>query len=184
MKKLFFIGILVLVSASLLFANGDGENSEAVEQSPSSYFKDNFSLEWSVEGKDITFTLRAKTTGWISVGFNPSQVMVDAQIIIGAVTDGETLIRDDFGNGLFTHIPDTAAGGTDDITLLSGREADGWTELVFSIPIDSGDEYDSRLTLGKSHKVLIAYGPDGIDSFKTKHSFKTSFTATFGGAEN
>jgi hypothetical protein len=181
MKKVIILIVMLAVSISFIAASGDKEEAvvSTATDSASSASLDNASLAWEVSGEEIIFTFAANTTGWISVGFNPSRVMKDAQYVIGYVADGQTAVRDDFGTGTFAHGPDTDLGGTDDIRLISGREENGWTELVFALPIDSGDEYDVPLTIGETHKILIAYGPDGKDDFRTKHTFKTSFEATF-----
>jgi len=178
MKKLFLAACIVFFATALLFASGKSESADDISDNSASF--DSISLSWEVSDSEILFTLAAETTGWVSVGFNPSQVMKDAQFIIGYVNaSGEVEIRDDYGNGMFSHAPDTNAGGTDDIRLISGRESDGWTELVFALPIDSGDRYDSPLTPGETHKVLLAHGPDNKDDFRTTHSFRTSFNVQF-----
>ena len=184
MKKLSIFLTLLIISASLLFASGGKEAhveaTESVDAVTSASF-DNISLSWEVSesGDELIFILSAKTTGWVAVGFDPSQIMKDAQFVIGYVNSGDVEIRDDFGNGLFSHAPDTALGGTNDIRLISGREEDEWTQIVFALPINSGDDKDVPLTLGEKHKILLAFGPDNKDDFRAKHSFRTSFEAIF-----
>lgn len=184
MKKLCIFLTLLMLSASLIFASGGKEAhveaSESVDAVTSASF-DNISLAWEVSesGDEIIFTLSAKTTGWVAVGFDPSQIMKGAQFVIGYVNSGDVEIRDDFGNGMFSHAPDTGLGGTDDVRLISGREEDEWTQIVFALPIQSGDNNDVPLTLGEKHKILLAFGPDNKDDFRTTHSFRTSFEAVF-----
>jgi hypothetical protein len=176
-KAVYTVLLLLMIPVMSLAASGGGEDPVQADGDPTSVTAENFRLSWETEEEQIIFTFSAATTGWISVGFNPSRVMKDAQYVIGYVSGGTASVRDDFGTGTFSHGPDTDLGGTDDVQLVSAREADGWTEIVFALPIDSGDAYDTVLTPGETHTVLIAYGPDDRDDFTTKHRFKTSFEA-------
>ncbi|MBL7006257.1 MAG: hypothetical protein ISR78_04160 [Spirochaetia bacterium] len=189
MKKILVYVAIFAMSISLLSASGNKENppevslngENAVADAITSASFDNISLEWKVSetGDEIEFILQAKTTGWIAVGFDPSQIMKDAQFVIGYVNSGDAVIRDDFGNSSFSHAPDTGLGGTDDVRLISGLEEDGWTQLIFALPVNSGDDKDVPLTLGEKHNILLAFGPDNKDDFRTKHSFRTSFEGVF-----
>ncbi len=183
MKKLLIFLTLFVMFAALLSASGGKEapvEAVAADAATSAFFG-NISLEWEVSetGDEIVFILNAKTTGWVAVGFDPTQIMKNAQFVIGYVNSGDVEIRDDFGNGSFSHAPDTSLGGTDDIRLISGREEDEWTQLIFALPVNSGDDKDVPLTLGEKHKILLAFGPDNKDDFRTKHSYRTSFEGIF-----
>jgi hypothetical protein len=132
---------------------------------------DDFGLDMSTDGTDLTVSLTAPTSGWVAVGFDPSAMMKDADIVIGYVSDGEAFVRDDFGTGPTSHQPDTELGGTDDLSRVSGEESDGVTTISFTIPMDSADDYDRVLASGATHDVLLAYGPDGTDAFTGHHSW-------------
>jgi hypothetical protein len=134
---------------------------------------DRISFTWKVEGKNLNATVKAPTTGWVAVGFDPAVVMKDANVIIGYVQDGEVVIRDDYGDTLFGHRSDLDGGGTDDISNARGKEQNGSTEISFTIPLDSGDECDRKLAPGETHKVIFAYGPNGADDFFTVHEVRT-----------
>jgi hypothetical protein len=129
-----------------------------------------FGLYMGTDGTDLTLRLRAPTTGWVAVGFDPSSMMKDADIVIGYVSGDGVFVRDDWGTGPTSHQPDTALGGTDDVTGVSGEESDGVTTISFTIPLDSGDPYDRELEAG-THEVLIAFGPDGAEGFEGHHSW-------------
>jgi hypothetical protein len=180
MKRVYF-AIFILISVSPgLFAGGA---QEVQAQEPSGGQKSVESsgvfLAWEVSDGEIIFTLRGETTGWVSVGFNPTRVMKDAQMILGYVKDGAGYVEDQFGTGTFTHKKDTDLGGSRDIRLISSSESSGRTELVFAVPIDSGDEYDSILTPGVEHTVLLAHGANGEDNFTKKHASRGKVRVTF-----
>lgn len=135
-----------------------------------------FSLSWAVDGENLMVKVSAETEGYVAVGFDPSNKMKDANIIIGYVDDGEVVIADHYGNGVFSHRDDERLGGTNDIVDGTGTEVDGVTELSFTIPLDSGDSADRALIPGNSYKVIFA--SHRRDRITSKHNSRTSTTIT------
>ncbi len=170
MKRTIIL-LIGLMCSTALYAGGAQELSP---QTDAEGFKmvstGDIEVRWKVEDPNIRFEVSAPTTGWVSVGFNPTRVMKDADIIIGYVEGSQAVVVDQFGNGSFSHKADVDMGGSDDIVEYGGNESDGRTELFFTIPIDSGDAYDSVLTPGEEHTILFAFGPDGADNFSSKHT--------------
>lgn len=175
MRRTIFIliAVMAMLSASV-WANG---GQEVIPEKDSdgylSVSADDMQVRWMVEGENLSFEVDAPTTGWIAVGFDPTRVMKDANFVIGYVQGNSVVVKDQFGNGTFSHKGDTELGGSDDIIESAGSEQAGRTTIKFTIPIDSGDEYDTVLTPGELHTVLIAYGPNGADNFTTKHAMRT-----------
>lgn len=179
-----FIGILSLAACENEEASSSGTDASSNQQSTSedsqgssTVSAEGITLNWTVEGDSATFTLEAPTTGWVAVGFNPTRMMQDANLIIGYVKDGEAAIRDDFGNYFTSHNADRNMGGSDDIADFHGSESEGTTSLTFTIPLDSGDEYDQPLTPGEDVDLILAYG--NSDDFHTIHSKTATTTVTF-----
>jgi hypothetical protein len=135
---------------------------------------DGMTFTWKPAGANLNVALRAPTTGWLAVGFDPSVAMKDANMILAYVAGGSAVARDDFGTALNSHDADVNLGGVDNVTKLSGAEAAGATEVGFTIPLDSGDAYDRKLVVGRTYKVLLAYGPNGADDFTVQHQFKAA----------
>ena len=123
---------------------------------------------WKVDGDTLHGKMSAKTKGWVAVGFNPTNKMKDGNYILGFVKDGKAEVADHFGNKNTGHSDDEGLGGSSDVTLVGGSEEGGNTTIEFSIPMDSGDQYDSALTADGDTVVVLAYGPDR-DSFKPRH---------------
>lgn len=134
--------------------------------------KDGMDISWEFIGNDIEFIITADTLGWVAIGFEPSKVMKDADIIIGYVEDGMLYIEDHYGNGFISHKIDTSQDGTNDVVGISGSETDASTTISFKIPQNSGDSKDKVLVEGQTYKVILAYGKK--DNFKTKHSYRSS----------
>lgn len=96
--------------------------------------------------------------------------MKGADYVIGYVADGEGFVEDHYGHQVVGHELDTVLGGTDDVTLIAVSEsAEDGTMLHFSIPLDSGDEYDKTLVEGQTHKIQLAYHVSN-DDFVSRHS--------------
>lgn len=133
-------------------------------------------LTWRVQGDRLQVALSGPTDGWIAVGFRPSRAMKDADIHIGYVDGDAVVMTDQFGTGLIAHTPDEELGGTTDIGDLSGEEIDGTTTIRYSIPLNSGDEYDQPLTPGETIPVILAWGR--ADNTSGAHRDRTTIEIT------
>ena len=130
---------------------------------------------WKIDGDTLHGKMSAKTGGWVAVGFNPTKKMQDGNYIIGFVKDGKAEVADHFGDKATGHSPDEDLGGSSEVTLVGGSEEGGVTTIEFTIPLDSGDKYDSALAKDGDTVVLLAYGTDR-DSYKPRHKGKSSKT--------
>lgn len=129
-------------------------------------------FQWMTDDEYLYGMVSAPTTGWVSVGFDPTNQMADANIIIGYVDGGMVSIRDDFGTSATAHASDSSLGGTDDIMEPGGMEENGETMISFKIPLNSGDMYDSVLVPGNNYMIILAYGSG--DNFTGFHTLATS----------
>jgi hypothetical protein len=135
-----------------------------------------FHLEWMTDGGNLKIVVSAPTEGWVAVGFDPTNKMKDANIIIGYVENGRAVVEDHYANNIFAHRSDLDFGGSRDVSDVSGRESAGTTEMSFTIPLDSGDEYDRPLVVGETYKVILAYGKR--DRISVKHDERESVDIT------
>ena len=154
------------------------DSSETSDDGYKEITQQGFVFRWRIEGETLHVVLRHPTTGWLAVGFDPSRMMKDANMILGYVADGEVFVTDHFGVANTSHRPDTDIDGTDDIIYSEGSEGSEGTELRFAIPLDSGDAADRPLEPGGSYRVLLAHGPDGADDFRTYHGGRTGIDVT------
>jgi hypothetical protein len=130
----------------------------------------NFTLRWAtIPGDSLAVELSAPTTGWVAVGFDPDSIMLGANIVIGYVVSTTPTLRDDYGWQVTGHRDDLLLGGTRDLTVDGGTESGGTTEIMFTIPLDSGDPYDKPLVPGNTYPIILAMGPNGADDFSTQH---------------
>jgi hypothetical protein len=127
---------------------------------------------WTLQSGSIDIKLSASTAGWVGIGFNPEMTedMKDANFIIGYVKNGKAEAFDHYGIMEGKHKDDEKIGGKTDFSNLSGSEANGITELAFSMPLDSSDPMDTALSPDGESSVLLAYGRS--DSIVLKHRFR------------
>ena len=167
------LSVLLMMIAAILLPGCRSSKDKGSAEDEQGYKKIKeqwMTFRWKVDDSQLKVVMKAETTGWIAVGFKPSNGMQDANLIIGYVKDGETFISDDFGTWFSSHEPDENLGGKNDVVIVSGKEENGETEIAFSIPLNSGDEQDQVLKAGETTKVLFAYGTQ--DDFTTMHKNK------------
>jgi len=127
-----------------------------------------YELHWTNDNESIYIGMKAKTTGWVAMAVQPGSLMKDADMVLGFVKDGQTVIYDLFSPGDFgPHPPDTEQGGKNDILEFGGGEEGGFTTIEFKRALDTGDKYDKPLASGKN-KIIWAYG--STDDFTRQHS--------------
>ncbi len=174
-----WISFLLIIILGLIFfssttcntkedENGNGNDSDTLRTITES----GITLQWKPESTQLYVKVIAPTTGWVSVGFDPTQGMKDANIIIGYVLNDTAYVRDHFGSGPTSHASDISAGGTDDVFETAGNETQGNTEISFKIPLDSGDSKDRPLIIGEFYNVILAYGHNDADNFDSYHKAK------------
>lgn len=157
MRTKFFLTLFIFIASFIAFSQ---EDYSVVEVK-------GIKFKWKINGDMLDVILSAPTTGWVSVGFDPTTKMKDANYVIAFVENGVAVARDDFGATLLGHKSDIDLGGKDNILNLKGFEKDGYTEISFSFPLDSNDKFDKKLSKGK-HNIILAYSKS--DGFKKLHS--------------
>lgn len=120
-----------------------------------------------VNANTLHCVLSAPGTGWLAVGFDPSEGMRNANFVIGHANGNTGDARDDWGTSYTAHLSDLELGGSSDLTLLNASEISGVTRLEFQIPLNSGDAYDRVLSVGNTYPVILARGYE--DDFETFH---------------
>jgi hypothetical protein len=119
-----------------------------------------FELNWHSDGQNIYFGIKAKTTGWISLGIQPGSKMKGADIVLGYVEGGKVYVSDHFSAGDFgPHKVDTEFGGNDNILEYGGSEQGEYTTIEFKRALNTGDQYDNALSPGIVD-IIWAFGSD------------------------
>ena len=135
-------------------------------------------MYWRVDGDILTFAVMAKTDGMVSVGFNPTQGMKDADMVIGWVDATGAVVFDCYATGASgPHPPDMDLGGTSDFVSFAGTETDGMTTLEVSRLMLPDDMYDATIVPGTAVDVIWAIS--GSDDFYAQHSSRGGKQITF-----
>lgn len=130
---------------------------------------DSFVVYWKNDHELLYMALKAKTTGWLAIGFEPTTRMKDADMIFGWVEDGQVTLLDLYSTGSTgPHPPDEELGGTNNILEFEGSEEDGYTTIEFKRKMDTGDKYDKVLVPGQTLNFIWATATS--DSFDRKHN--------------
>ncbi len=137
---------------------------------------------WKVNGENLHIKISAPTTGWVGIGFNPVKMMEGANYILGYVKDGKVELRDDYGDSQRNHKEDERLGGKTDLTVVGGEEKGKSTTLEFTIPLNSGDKYDTVIDPNGDTVVLLAYGGKR-DSFRSKHKYRETLNINLSSGE-
>lgn len=156
-------------SASNNIWSADGIITPGEYLSEMSYGNGDYEIYWFHDEVNIYIGIKAKTTGWVSMAVQPGSRMLNADMVLGFVQDGEVSIYDLFSTGSTgPHLPDTELGGTDDIAYFSGGEADGYTTIEFQRALVTGDKYDNKLSQGEVNQIIWAFGSS--DALSLRHT--------------
>jgi hypothetical protein len=135
---------------------------------------ENYKIHWRIDGDEIIFGIAGKTTGWVSLGIEPSIRMKDADMIFGWVdSSGKVNMLDAYSTGeTGPHPPDTTLGGTDNILDYGGKEENGWTVIEFNRKLETGDSQDKYIDPKGEIKIVWALG--STDDYTQQHSERGS----------
>lgn len=126
-------------------------------------------VSWRNDGDTLYMGLAGRAEGFVAIGFEPTQAMKDADMVMGWVSRGEATVLDLYSTGVYgPHPPDEELGGADDILEAGGREADGWTVIEFKRKMDTGDRFDRTLNPGQT--VDIIWSMSSTDSLDIRHN--------------
>lgn len=128
-----------------------------------------FSAFFRVENGTLFVGMKARTHGWLAMGFGGSVGMKNIDIVIAYVLlNGVAKISASYSTGFAgLHVSDTTLGGSFDVISYGGMEDENWTVVEFSRKLDTGDRYDFVVTPEKPFRVIWAYGL--VDDFLSMH---------------
>ncbi len=134
----------------------------------------------------LYMAIHARALGWISIGFNLSSTtsMRYLDIIIGYhdTANGGTVIQDNYGDGTFSHSPDTSLGGTNDVNNSVAASSENSTDTIieFKRALDTGDRYDFPIgpgtTTGLAWAYTVSSRDDDLTSTHDSTGVLTSYT--------
>jgi hypothetical protein len=176
---------LFLLLAHVLFAAMiiDGsEHSDTVHQLPfKSITSDGMTVEWRVDGGMLHCQMTAPTQGWVAVGFNTKDQLMNTNLIMGCVEHGAVRVSDRFIVAPGVHKAIAELNGTEELSHVQGTEhsLEGriHTTISFSMPLRAHDTHHHQiLTQGQRYTLLMAYSVE--DDFQHHSIMRTSVSIT------
>ena len=129
---------------------------------------EDYEIHWDSDGQHVYIGIRAKTSGWVAVGFQPEPLHRETDMVLGFVEGGRASVFDMFSTAeLGPCTADSELGGSDDVLEYAGREDDGYTVIEFKRLLSTGDDYDGELFSGEND-IIWAYS--SFDDPRQKHT--------------
>jgi DOMON domain len=111
-------------------------------------------FRWALEGRLLHGCMRARTRGWVTVGFNTQPALDGARLVMGRVIDGKARIE------VHRAQPPRHAriAGADNVVRISGgAQQAGVTHVCFVMPLDPIDASDVMLVAGAPTHLVLAW---------------------------
>lgn len=134
--------------------------------------KNKMTVRWQVEGDLIHFEMEAPTKGWVAIGFNETDQITGAYLLMGRVRHNKTEVLEHFTESPGNYHPLENYGIVNQVRNISGTEKDGRTTLKFSIPLTPASRYHKKLWTGKQWWLILAYSRE--DDFQHHSVMRTS----------
>ena len=170
MKKYLIIIFLFLFFSNLqAYQHSNEYGTYTLNNGIGSFKSKNFNFTITRAKGYWTIKMNGKTKGWIALGFDRTKQMRDSEIIIGYVKNDKPVLKHEYSIGYFIHkaIKDLDNNSIPIVSLLSGKETENYTSLVFKRKILVTGKYYKDLKPGKTVKILYAIGKD--DDIKKRH---------------
>ncbi len=117
-------------------------------------------IEWQHQGKEILFKIDAPTEGWVALGFNETDEIVQSNLIFCRVKNGKAEIFDHYVVGFGNHQHTEALGGQTAARLLVADEKNGRTTASFTMPSAALDKFHYNLAAGNELWFICAFSTD------------------------
>lgn len=122
---------------------------------------EDFLLRWEHDQESVRFHLTAHTVGWLAIGFTKDESIVNTNLIMARVVDGEAYGEDQYVIKAGQHPKVESLGVISRIFEISGEQKNGLTTISFSLPSESLDRYHFDLSEGNTINVWLAYSVSG-----------------------
>jgi hypothetical protein len=112
-------------------------------------------FRWALQdGRLLHGCMRARTHGWVTVGFNTRPALDGARLVMGRVVDGRAELE------VHRAEPprhERIAGADGAVRLVGGAQEDGFTRLCFVMPLGQIDGADVALAAGATTHLVLAW---------------------------
>jgi len=144
----------------------------AQEQKEKAVSESEMHVSWHYQKARIYFEMRAPTDGWVTIGFNTTNNMTGAYLLMGRVKNDEAEIVEHFTISQGNYKPVQALGAQTKVNHVEGVQKEKNTLLKFSLPVEANSEYQKNLSEGKKYVMILAYSL--ADDFQHHSIMRTS----------
>ncbi len=156
----------------VLGANEYARTMMLQEPASNGYSGGSLELSWKNDADYLYLALNGTTRGWVSLGFEPTTWMKDADIIMGSIENGRATVLDENCTGNYgPHENDTLLGGTYDILEYGGSEKGSNTVIELKRKMNTGDKFDKAFVPGQQVPIIWAMADTTDDG--VKHNMAT-----------
>jgi len=169
-KSLTALILFALIGSAAYAVEVDGALAPNEYAREISLDKGNFRILWRIVEDRLYMAIDAKAAGWVSVGFEPTSVMANSDMIFGILgKDGALQAVDAWSTGTFgPHPPDASQGGSDSLLASAARRSGDRVVFEFSRLLATGDKFDRTIPAAGKFKVIWAYSSSL--QFTARHS--------------
>ena len=163
MKTLASVVSLLIMSASFLSFTPNSENYFVIE---------GMQVEWEYEGDEITFKLHSPYQGWLALGFNQQNAILNTNLVKGTVTADGPALQEYYVLGYGDHQPILQLGGTPAVQDYIGLETTDGTSFQFTMKTKTSDGFHYDLSEGKRVWLICSYSMEddfGHHSIMQRH---------------
>lgn len=160
MKILALILMIITLAISILVGQARLTSETEVTTSSKSVTIDGMQADWYFQEDHVVFEVLAPTEGWVVLGFNQRDDIIDANLIMGAVIDDKLVIEDQYVVGFGENPPVQEIGGQVAIFDYTGYEQQGHTTIKFSIPQQAIDQLHYDLGPQQEIYLILAYSQE------------------------
>jgi hypothetical protein len=134
-----------------------------------------YTVHWKNDAEDLYMALEGRTNGFVAIGFEPTQAMMDADMVMGWVSGGQATVLDLYSTGVYgPHPADESLGGRDDIFESGGTESGDWTVIEFRRKMDTGDQFDKSFQPGRT--IDMIWSMSSSDTLSVRHDVRGTAT--------
>jgi hypothetical protein len=182
-KILSIMIVLAMIGSAVYAVDVNGTIARGEYPREMSFDNGNFRLLWKIQGDAIFMAIDAKAAGWVAIGFDPTNIMANADMIFGIVDkSGKLQSIDAWSTGMFgPHPPDQDQGGQNSILASAAGRSRDRVVFEFSRKLNTADRLDKVIPAKGSFKVIWAYSSS--PQFNAKHSRAGKATLMMDGSE-
>lgn len=147
----WIIGALSLITCEGCFAQpGQQPEGKSIEVG-------GMAIHWQYREDLLLIEASAPDNGWLALGFNTTDNIVGAYLIMAGVNEGKPYLEEHFVTGFGEHHPLSKLGGQETAVLIEATESAGLTRVRFSLPVSKKDKFRCDLPPGTALFMICAY---------------------------